>query len=153
MFYTNAFIVSVIPVFLYTRIHMMELVPSSPLFAIMTAVSTYLVAFAYKNSKFLLKHKIAQKIEQSVTKDVVKQIGEKKTGKSEKDERVLWKKNEVSESSATQFALFYTNAMFVLFLMFGSFMFFKSFSPMMNYILTMALAAGLVALFSTSTSK
>merc|ERR1711970_1397527 len=129
---------------------MMELMSSLPLFIIISGASTYLIAFAYKNSKFVLKHKIAQKIEQSVTKDVVKQMGEKKTGKSEKDERVLWKKNEVSESSATTFALFYTNAWFLLLVIVGGFMLFKSFQPTYNYMITLSLASGLVGLFSTS---
>merc|ERR1712212_909457 len=131
----------------------MDLMAASPAILIVTGVSTYLISFAYKNSKFVLKHKIAQKIEQCVTKDVVKQMGEKKTGKSEKDERVLWKKNEVSESSATTFALFYTNAWFLLLVIVGGFMLFKSFSPTYNYILTIGLASGMVALFSTSTTK
>lgn len=35
----------------------MDLVQSAVLYAVMTLVSTYLVAFAYKNVKFVLKHK------------------------------------------------------------------------------------------------
>ena len=73
---------------LYWRIHMMDPLSSSPLFAIITAASTYLIAFAYKNTKFVLKHKVAQKVEEAVTKEVLKQLGEnKKAVKSEKDER------------------------------------------------------------------
>merc|ERR1719481_2318904 len=131
----------------------MDLMSASPAILIVTGISTYLISFAYKNSKFVLKHKIAQKIEQSVTKDVMKQMGEKKTGKSEKDERVLWKKNEVSESSATTFALFYNNAMFLMLVMCMSFFVFASFSPFYNYIFTLSSSAGLVALFSTSTKQ
>ena len=36
----------------------MDLLTSSPIFLIMTALSTYLVSFAYKNTKFVLKHKV-----------------------------------------------------------------------------------------------
>lgn len=36
----------------------MDLVQSAVLYAVMTLVSTYLVAFAYKNVKFVLKHKL-----------------------------------------------------------------------------------------------
>lgn len=67
---------------------MMDILPSSPLFAVITAASTYLIAFAYKNTKFIMKHKVAQKVEDAVTKDVLKQLGENKRAvKSEKDER------------------------------------------------------------------
>jgi len=149
----NALIVSALPVFLYVRIHMMELMPSMPFFVVVSCLATYLIAFAYKNTKFVLKHKVAQKIEHSVTKDVLKQMGDKKAGKSEKDERVLWKKNEVSESSATTFALFYNNAMFLTMVVVLSFSLFASFTPFYNYLLTVSSSAGLVALFSTSTKQ
>lgn len=69
---------------------MMDPLSSSPLFVVITAASTYLVAFAYKNTKFVLKHKVAQKVEEAVTKEVLKQLGEnKKAMKSEKDERFV----------------------------------------------------------------
>ena len=41
----------------FWRIHQMDPYQSGILFGVMTLVSTYLVAFAYKNVKFLLKHK------------------------------------------------------------------------------------------------
>ncbi|KAF2363778.1 Translocon-associated protein subunit gamma [Trinorchestia longiramus] len=154
MFYLNAFFVSAVPIWLYIRIHMMELISSSPLFVVVTGASTYLLAFAYKNSKFVLKHKVAQKVEESVTKAVLKQLGDKKkAGKSEKDERVLWKKNEVADSEATTFALFYNNAMFLMLVVVGSCLMFRSFSPFYNYFFSIMVAAGVTALLSTSGSK
>lgn len=42
---------------LFWRIWHMDLVQSAVLYCAMTLVSTYLVAFAYKNVKFVLKHK------------------------------------------------------------------------------------------------
>ena len=67
---------------------MMDPISSSLLFLLITAASTHLVAFAYKNTKFVLKHKVAQKIEEAVTSEVVKQIREnRKANKSKKDER------------------------------------------------------------------
>lgn len=36
----------------------MDLWTSSPFFVVITLLSTYLVAFAYKNTKFVLKHKV-----------------------------------------------------------------------------------------------
>ena len=46
-----------VPTGLLWRIWPMDLVLSAVLYAVMTLVSTYLVAFAYKNVKFVLKHK------------------------------------------------------------------------------------------------
>ena len=41
------------------------------LFLVGTLLSGYLIAFAYKNTKFTLKHKIAQKREAAISKEVV----------------------------------------------------------------------------------
>ncbi|KAL7630803.1 UNVERIFIED_CONTAM: hypothetical protein RMT77_018983 [Armadillidium vulgare] len=88
IFYVNAFLVSVIPVWLFCRIHMMELLSSAILILIVTGVSTYLLSFAYKNTKFILKHKIAQKVEEAVTKEVMKKLSDnKRMSKKEKEER------------------------------------------------------------------
>merc|ERR1712170_18463 len=72
LFYGNAFIVSAIPIWLFWRIHQMDPYQSAVLFLVGTLVSTYLVAFAYKNVKFLLKHKVAQKREEAVSREVSK---------------------------------------------------------------------------------
>ena len=42
---------------LFWRIHQMDPYQSGILFVVVTLVSTYLVSFAYRNVKFLLKHK------------------------------------------------------------------------------------------------
>ena len=98
LFYGNAFIVSAIPVWLYWRVHSIDITSYAVIFAIGTLVSTWLLAFAYKNTKHLLKHKVAVKRESAVTKEMNKKLADdKKISKKEKDERILWKKNEVSK--------------------------------------------------------
>jgi len=149
IFFLNAFIVSAIPIWLYWRIHMMEPL-SSVIFALVTGIATYLVAMAYKNTKFVLKHKVAQKIEDSVARQVMDSLdADTKMSKKEKDERVLWKKNEVAESQSTTFSLFYNNALFLMLVVVGSFMVFRSFAPVYNYVFSTLGAAGIIALFST----
>ncbi|KAB7496939.1 UNVERIFIED_CONTAM: hypothetical protein RMT77_018984 [Armadillidium vulgare] len=154
IFYVNAFLVSVIPVWLFCRIHMMELLSSAILILIVTGVSTYLLSFAYKNTKFILKHKIAQKVEEAVTKEVMKKLSDnKRMSKKEKEERILWKKNEVADSEATTFSLFYNNVLYTLIVILASFIVFKSMSPTYNYTITTLGAAGIIALFSTGTQQ
>ena len=138
LFYGNAFIVSAIPVWLYWRIHSIDITSYAVIFAIGTLVSTWLLAFAYKNTKHLLKHKVAVKRESAVTKEMNKKLADdKKISKKEKDERILWKKNEVSEFAtvkqqkiwelnfisqkvaeyeSTTFSIFYNNTLFLEFL-------------------------------------
>ncbi|ESN93757.1 hypothetical protein HELRODRAFT_157814 [Helobdella robusta] len=151
LFYGNAFIVSAIPIWLFWRIHQIDMYMSIILFLIFTSVSTYLVALAYKNVKFVLKHKIAIKRGEAVNREVMRQIADdKKMSKQEKEERVLWKKNEVADYEATTFSIFYNNALFLVLVIVASFYLLRSFSPYVNYSLSMVTASGLLALFSTS---
>merc|ERR1711971_1308679 len=118
LFYGNAFIVSAIPIWLFWRVHSMEPVSSAPLFAAVTLVSTWLVAFAYRNTKHLLKHQVAVK-------------------------------SEAAEYEATTFAIFYNNALFLSILVFASFYVLKTLGATLNYIVSTAIAAGIIALIST----
>lgn len=120
----------------------------------MTIISTWLVSFAYRNVKFVLKHKVAQKREDAVSKEVMRQLTDndnKKISRKEKDERILWKKNEVADYEATTFAIFYNNALYLLLVLVLSFFILKSFDPSINYVVSVSIAGGLLALFSTGT--
>merc|ERR1712046_303342 len=119
----------------------------------MGLVSTWLLAFAYKNTKHMLKHKVALKREAAVTKEMTNKLADdKKISKKEKDERILWKKNEVAEYEATTFSIFYNNALFLSIMVFASFYVLKTLGATFNYILSMAIAAGIIALISTRSS-
>lgn len=74
LFYGNAFIVSSIPIWLYWRIHAVDIASTGIILAIVTLVSTWLVAFAYRNTKHVLKHKVAVKREAAVAKDMNKEV-------------------------------------------------------------------------------
>ncbi|TWW77599.1 Translocon-associated protein subunit gamma [Takifugu flavidus] len=173
LFYGNALIVSAIPIWLFWRIWHMDLVQSAVLYGVMTLVSTYLVAFAYKNVKFVLKHKVAQKREDAVSKEVTRKLSEadnRKMSRKEKDERILWKKNEVADYEATTFSIFYNNTLFLVLIIVASFFLLKNFNPTQhgrfqaemleervpklrirvnNYILSISASSGLIALLST----
>jgi len=75
---------------------------------------------------------------------------DKKMSKQEKEERILWRKNEVADFEATTFSIFYNNALFLILVILASFYLLRSFSPAINYTLSLASASGLLALFSTS---
>merc|ERR1719411_1992643 len=130
----------------------MDLASYAVLFVVGTLIAAYLVAFAYSNTKFTLKHKIAQKLESAVSKEVNEELEAnpetKKLSRKEKDDRVLWKKNSVADTQATTFAIFYSNALYLFVLVCASFYMLASFSPAANYTGSTAIAAGLVALLS-----
>merc|ERR1712066_887941 len=87
-------------------------------------------AFAYKNTKHMLKHKVALKREATVTKEMTNKLADdKKISKKEKDERILWKKNEVAEYEATTFSIFYNNSLFLALVIIASFYLLNGTSP------------------------
>lgn len=131
----------------------MAFLPSLVFFVVVSAISTYLMALAYRNTKFTLKHKIANKREDAVNREVTELLADKKMSRKEKDERALWKKNEVADYEATTFSVFYNNALFLAIVLFVSFYLLRSFSPIFNYIFSVTSAAGLLALLSTDKSK
>merc|ERR1712121_564776 len=154
LFYGNSIIVSSIPVWLYWRVHNVDPAGSALILAVAIIVSTWLLAYAYKNTKYLLKHKIAVKRESAVTKEMnAKLADDKKISRKEKDERILWKKNEVAEYESTTFSIFYNNVLFLAGLIVCSFFVFPSQTPAVNYIASMGLSSGLVALLSTGTGN
>merc|ERR1712130_731655 len=107
---------------LYWRVHSIDITSYAVIFAIGTLVSTWLLAFAYKNTKHMLKHKVALKREAAVTKEMTNKLADdKKISKKEKDERILWKKNEVAEYEATTFSIFYNNSLFLALVIIASF--------------------------------
>lgn len=135
---------------LFWRVHQMDLQASAILFVLVTLATTWLVAFAYKNVKFVLKHKIAQKREDAVTREVLRGItDDKKMTKKEKDERVLWKKNEVADYEATTYSIFYNNALYLALVIVSGFFVLAGLAPSVNYIISVTGSAGLIALFST----
>jgi len=157
IFYFHAFVVSVLPLWLFTQIQQMDIVENAIMFGVGTLLSMYFVTVSYKNKKFELKHKIAQKRTDGVSAEIHQRMAElsdsKKISKKEKDERILWRKNEVAEGESIHLAVFYTNALYLAVLCAMAFVFFKNYAPTPNYVVSVLVAGGLTALMSTSSSN
>ncbi|UJR28079.1 hypothetical protein I4U23_009335 [Adineta vaga] len=150
LFFGNAAVVSAIPLWLFWRIHQMDITSYFIHFIIGTAISTYFLNSAYQNMKFILKHKIAQKREEAVNREITKLFAnDKSANKKDKDDRVLQRKNEVADLEATTFSIFYNNAFYLVCLIVLSFFVFKNFSPTVNYLFSVGLSTAIVFLFST----
>ena len=106
---------------------------------------------AYTNTKFVIKHRVAQKIERAVTKEVNKMCEDNKNySKKEKENLLHWKKNEICEAQAVSFSLFYNNIIYLTLILVFSFFIFKNLAPMYNYVGTTISSSGLLFLLSTS---
>lgn len=122
------------------------------LLAIVSGTATWLVSTAYKDNKFVLKHKIAQKKGDIISKEVGRQVAlDKNLGKREKDDRILMEKNEVSDYESMTYSIFYTNVMFLT-----SVVVLSSFilgpltpNPNTNYALSVIGSAALASLLSS----
>ena len=150
LFYGNGLVVSALPLWLFWRVHHVDVQYLLAAFVVVVLISAYLIASAYKNRKFVLKHKIAQLRENAVAAEVTKAISEnKKISKKERDERILWCKNEVADYEATTFSIFYNNLIFLLIIIVASSFAFANLPPIVNYVMSMLVSSGLTALFST----
>ncbi|NXT94078.1 SSRG protein, partial [Anhinga rufa] len=99
-----------------------------------------------------VSYRVAQKREDAVSKEVTRKLSEadnRKMSRKEKDERILWKKNEVADYEATTFSIFYNNTLFLVLVIIASFFVLKNFNPTVNYILSISASSGLIALLST----
>lgn len=57
-------------------------------FILVTAASTWLLALAYRNTKFQLKHRVAVRREDAVAREMSRKLADdKKMSRKEKDER------------------------------------------------------------------
>ncbi|VDN55417.1 unnamed protein product, partial [Dracunculus medinensis] len=151
IFYANSTVIAAAPIYLFHGVHQMEISNSWIVWIISTLIASYLITFSYKNVKHVLKHKIVVKRSEAVTREMNRKLADdKKMSKKEKDERILWKKNEVGNYEATTFSIFWNNILFISLILFLSFFVFASVSPFFNCVLSMIGASGLVALFSTA---
>lgn len=88
---------------------------------------------------------------EAVAREVSKGLsGDKKISSFERDERILFKKNEVGDYEATTLAIFYNNVLFITLFLVISFFILYNINPVWNCLGSLVGAAGLVALFSTS---
>ncbi|KAI6183657.1 Signal sequence receptor subunit gamma [Aphelenchoides bicaudatus] len=151
VFYIASLFTSAAPLYLFYGVHRMEVQDSYFIWIAAVLGVTYILAHAYKNVKHVIKHQIVIKRGDAVTREVTRQLADDKVmSKKEKEERVLWKKNDVADQEATAFTIFYNNIFFfTLFLLF-SFFLLSNVNPIFNCLGSYYGAAGLVYLFSTS---
>ena len=153
VFYINAFLVAAIPTWYFYRVQMMELFFYLPIFLVISVANCWLLANAYRNWRFVLHHKIGGKIEHIVSKEVMRKLEaagkSKSASRQEKEERVSLRKNQVADSQATTFSIFYNNVFFFVIFFIFSCVFLRNNSPLMNYVVSTAGAAVIVWLLST----
>jgi len=151
VFYVTSLVAAAAPIYLFYGVHQMEVNDSWFIWIAAVVGVTYILAQAYKNVKHVIKHQIVVKRGDAVAREMTRILADEKTmSKKEKDERTLWKKNEVGDYEATVFTIFYNNVFFFSSFIVLSFFILASVNPIFNCLVSMYGAAGIVYLFSTS---
>ncbi|CAI4227115.1 unnamed protein product [Auanema sp. JU1783] len=151
LFYINAAVISVAPIYLFYGVHQMEISDSWIVWIISAVASVYLLTMACKNQKRLLKDSIMTKRSVAVDREINQRYGnDKKMSTKEKEERALYRKNEVADSEATYLSIFFTNVLFLAILLFLAFFLLANLAPLFNSLFSIVGAAGLVAFLSTA---
>ncbi|KAE9551499.1 hypothetical protein FO519_005293 [Halicephalobus sp. NKZ332] len=151
LFYTVAVLIASAPIYLYYGVYQMEVADSWIIWLISVLGATGLLGTAYRNTKQVFKHHAVVKRGEAIAREVSKDLtGDKKISSLERDERILFKKNEVGDYEATTFSIFYNNVIFLTLFLVISFFILYNANPVWNCLFSLIGSAGLVALFSTS---
>ncbi|CAJ0570094.1 unnamed protein product, partial [Mesorhabditis spiculigera] len=151
LFLVNSLVTSLAPVYLFYGVHHLEISDGLFVWAIAVAGATYLLTWAAKNQKHQLKHKLVLKRSQAVEREINKKYADdKKISRKEKEEHVLYRRNEVADSEATWLAIFFNNVLFFSLLLILAFFLFANLNPLINSFVSIVGAAGIVAFISTS---
>jgi len=144
VFWVHALYVVTIPIWIQARVHQFPIGDSLVYLIIGTLLQAFALQWAYKNVKFVSKEKIASKRSDAVSAEINEKHG-RSMAKQELDDRIIHRKNEVAERESIHFSIFYNNCIYLgLYLLF-SVVFFKSSAPLMNYIVSIIMSAGVVA--------
>ncbi|MCP9262116.1 Translocon-associated protein subunit gamma [Dirofilaria immitis] len=78
LFYGNSTVIAIAPLYLFHGIHQMEIADSWIVWLISSLTASYLISFAYKNIKNILKHKIVVKRSEAITREMNRKLADDK---------------------------------------------------------------------------
>ncbi|KAG5453197.1 hypothetical protein CRM22_005321 [Opisthorchis felineus] len=153
LIYGNAILISLIPIWLFWRIHGLALVANSILYAIVSTACAFLMSYAYTGAKAPLMERVAAKRSESISKELAAETGkDKKLTRKERDDAVRERTREVADYESTTYSIFFNNCVYLLILLASS-MVLQHFSAHVNYFISMLLASGLTAFLSSGKSS
>jgi len=151
-FLVNAVLAAATPLFLYIRVQQVQISSAWHVMAVFTAVTAYILQWAYGKAKYGLKSKMAMAIHDGISKEVNRAMsGEerKKLTAQVKDERILRRKNEIADKGAAQQAVFQTNVVYFLLVLLGSFGLFGAWEPVPNFIASTIFSTGIIGFLAS----
>lgn len=149
--YVHAILAAATPLFVFIRIQQVDVSSSWHVMTVLTCVAAYVIQFAYGKGKYNLKSKTAALIHEGVTQEVMGSMTEverKKISSGSKNEKIVKRKNDISDDVATKQTIFQTNIVFFVLVLLMSFGFFGKWEPLWNFIGSMAVSSGLIWLLA-----
>lgn len=150
LFGLNAVMVSVVPIWLFWKIHMMNILNVIPVLFTVSCSAVCLMMIAYKNNMYTLKHYIILKRHRAVRCQLYQEVSSQnknmKKRKRECDFLMMW--NNIAEFEAATFSIFYNNTLFYVLVIFISCYLLYSLPPTFNYALTLVSSSALLAFWS-----
>jgi len=148
----NSLLAAATPLFLYIRVQQVNINSAWHVMAVFTCVTAYILQWAYSKAKFGLKQKMATAIHDGISKEINAAMGDaekKRMTAQVKDDRILRRKNDVADKGAGHQAVFQTNIVYFLLVLFGSFGLFAAWEPIPNFIASTLFSTGIVGFLAS----
>eukprot|EP01125_Pyxidicula_operculata_P013477 TRINITY_DN4476_c0_g1_i1.p1 TRINITY_DN4476_c0_g1~~TRINITY_DN4476_c0_g1_i1.p1 ORF type:complete len:180 (+),score=39.94 TRINITY_DN4476_c0_g1_i1:69-608(+) len=149
LFGITGFLVSIVPIYLYTSIFNMPLKDYAIFYLALTVVSTGLMSYSYNKVAEQLRIKLSAR-NSEVSSRASKDKAANKNEKKKQEEQLKDQLNVLTRQEATAFSLLYNNLFFLLLVVFLAFYVLQNLPALQNYVMTIGVAGGLVLLSSVS---
>jgi len=148
IYYVSGFLTSAVPIYFYSTLFNMSLKDYGPIFGIVTALATVVLSLAYQN------------VTQAISNRLISDLSPGRVGKDlnkkevkEQREKIREMQELITHYKSMAFSLVYNNLFYLLLAVFFAFYILRSFGGLINYVLTVAAAVGLVYFSSAQTNK
>eukprot|EP01133_Synstelium_polycarpum_P001132 gene1132-1294_t len=147
VYFINALIVSMVPIYLFHSIFFMSLESYAIVYGAVTLFASIVLTFAYNNIYRVKRLKL------SAVRDHTLSMSKSKGGQGFDKKAVFAAKKErqsvVTSHEAIALSIMYNNAIFLVSVLVFSFVIFKNVALVYNYIVSVSLAAGVTTFLST----
>eukprot|EP01123_Difflugia_compressa_P002119 TRINITY_DN12845_c0_g1_i1.p1 TRINITY_DN12845_c0_g1~~TRINITY_DN12845_c0_g1_i1.p1 ORF type:complete len:184 (-),score=36.73 TRINITY_DN12845_c0_g1_i1:102-653(-) len=155
LYYTNAFFVAIVPVYLYVTIFNLGLRDYFAVYVLLSGGAGVVLALSYaKVAESVFPRLLSKVSEISGGGPSVSSPKSKSTTKNDKKKfksEINDQRHTIIGNEATAFAMLYNNLFYLFFVVVMAFFVFKSLPSLYNYILSVGVSSALV--FFSSTSK
>jgi len=143
-FMFSACVAAATPLFAFIKIQQLDIQNAWHVMGVFTLLAAYILQFTYGKTQFKIKSQIASDIHDGVAKEIANSLGDKKVSSTEKDDKILKRKNQIAESASMSKTIFQTNMVFIGLTLVASFVFFKSWEPLANFVISMVFSCGIL---------